>query len=115
VQQVIGQTVIGQDANGKDVLQDLIGPQRFSFYDADGRLQYAVDATGAVYSYAYNAAGQMTSQISYAKTVDTAAGSRRPLTPRPFPDGDRGREQNHVHRRGSHARRGKRSHQHLSI
>ena len=38
---------------------DAQGQRSFNFYDAAGRLQFTVDATGAVCGYEYNANGQV--------------------------------------------------------
>jgi YD repeat-containing protein len=73
---VDGRIQVVQDVLGKDSAgNDIIGPQRYSFYDAVGRLLYAVDATGAVTGFEYNQSGQVTAQTRYANRANTASWS----------------------------------------
>ena len=55
------------------MVEDAQGGRRYSFFDAAGRLEYTVDATGAVARFEYNAAGQLTRQTRYATQISQAS------------------------------------------
>src|SRR4029450_5038551 len=49
------------------------GGRPYRFYDAAGRLEYEVDATGAVKRFEYNATGQLVRQTQYLNRADTSS------------------------------------------
>ena len=53
------------------MVEDAQGGRRYRFYDAAGRLEYTVDATGAVTRFEYNATGQLVRQTQYLNRADT--------------------------------------------
>ena len=53
------------------MVEDAQGGRRYRFYDAAGRLVYAVDATGAVTRSEYNATGQLVRQTQYLNRAQT--------------------------------------------
>jgi YD repeat-containing protein len=53
--------------------EDAQGGRRYRFYDAIGRLEFAVDATGAVTRSEYNATGQVIRQTQYLNRADTGS------------------------------------------
>ena len=55
------------------MVEDAQGGRRYRFYDAAGRLAYAVDATGAVTRSEYNATGQIVRQTQYLNRADTSS------------------------------------------
>jgi YD repeat-containing protein len=52
--------------------EDAQGSRRYRFYDAAGRLEYSVDATGAVTGFEYNSTGQLVRQTRYLNRADTS-------------------------------------------
>lgn len=61
------------DGDRLTMVDDSNGGRRYSFYDAAGRLEFKVDATGAVTRLAQNATGQLVRKTQYANRVDTAS------------------------------------------
>jgi YD repeat-containing protein len=55
------------------MLEDAQGGRRYRFYDAVGRLEYEVDATGAVKRFEYNATGQLVRRTQYQNRADTTS------------------------------------------
>lgn len=55
------------------MVEDAQQGQRYRFYDAAGRLEYQVDATGAVTRFEYNPTGHLVRQIQYLNRVNTDA------------------------------------------
>ena len=55
------------------MVEDAQDGQRYRFYNAAGRLEYKVDATGAVTRFEHNAAGQLVRQTQYVNRADTAS------------------------------------------
>jgi YD repeat-containing protein len=53
--------------------EDAAGGRSFAFYDTAGRLEFSVDATGAVVRNEYDAAGQLTAQTRFGTRVAPAA------------------------------------------
>jgi len=58
-----GEAVVSQDANGN---------YAYNVYDNDGRLAYAVDGSGYVTGYQYDAYGNQTAVTRYATQIDTS-------------------------------------------
>jgi YD repeat-containing protein len=55
------------------MVEDAQGGRRYRFYDAAGRLEFTVDATGAVTRSEYNATGQLVRQTQYLNRADTSS------------------------------------------
>ncbi|TMH32688.1 MAG: RHS repeat protein [Betaproteobacteria bacterium] len=55
------------------MMEDAQGGRRYRFYDAVGRPEYEVDATGAVKRFEYNATGQLVRQTQYLNRADTSS------------------------------------------
>ncbi|WP_187426872.1 putative Ig domain-containing protein [Nitrosomonas communis] len=55
------------------MLEDAQSGRRYLFYDAAWRLEYEVDATGAVKRSEYNATGQIVRQTQYLNRADTSS------------------------------------------
>ena len=55
------------------MVEDAQGGRRYRFYDAAGRLEYTVDATGAVTRFEYNATGQLIRKTQYLNRADTSS------------------------------------------
>ena len=53
--------------------EDAHGGRRYRFYDAAGRLEYSVDATGAVTRFHHDPTGQRVRQTQYASRADTTS------------------------------------------
>ena len=53
------------------MVEDAQGGRRYRFYDAAGRLEFKVDATGAVTRFEHDAAGQLVRQTQYLNRADT--------------------------------------------
>src|SRR3546814_12407414 len=53
------------------MIEDAQGGRRYRFYDAAGRLEYQVDATGAVTRLEHGATGQLVRQTQYVNRADT--------------------------------------------
>jgi YD repeat-containing protein len=54
------------------MVEDAQGGRRYSFYDAAGRLEFNVDAIGAVTRFEHNAAGLLLRQTRYLSRADAA-------------------------------------------
>lgn len=68
------QTRYYYDQTGNLVMtQDAAGNNDYKFYDAIGRLQYTVDATGAVTENKYNENNQIITQINYSRIINTSS------------------------------------------
>lgn len=55
------------------MVEDALGSRRYRFYDAAGRLEYSVDATGAVTGFEYTGTGQLARQTQYVNRADTTS------------------------------------------
>ena len=55
------------------LVEDAQGGRRYRFYDAAGRLEYAVDATGATTRFEHNATGQLVRQTQYLNRADPSS------------------------------------------
>src|SRR4029079_13820240 len=53
--------------------EDAQGGRRSRFYDAAGRLEYSVDATGAVTRFDHDPTGERVRQTQYANRADTTS------------------------------------------
>src|SRR5262245_41461184 len=64
---------VSDNADRPRMVEDAQGGRRYRFYDASGRLEFKVDATGAVTRFEHNPAGQLVRQTQYLNRADTAS------------------------------------------
>src|SRR3546814_16334940 len=63
------------------MIEDAQGGRRYRFYDAAGRLEYQVDAPGAVTRLEHGATGQLVRPTQYVNRADTETWSERASGP----------------------------------
>src|SRR5262249_7085492 len=61
------------NADRPRMVEDAQGGRRYRFYDGAGRLEFKVDATGAVTRFEYNRADQLVRQTQYSNRAETAS------------------------------------------